>query len=100
MQFQTFVNGKGDLVYYIDAAAGFKPEEEPMIYEQYNHHGKLVWVRSSLKGEYKEFCLCYACKRFHPNEDDNCLIAEENYALDKKYSLVTPVFECPVFQED
>lgn len=64
---------------------------------KYQHHNELVSVMESLLGLHKEYCLCYLCDRFHPNEPTNCDIAEEVHDLDIKHSLVTPVWECPKF---
>ena len=69
-----------------------------LFFEQYNHHGDPVWVRSDLKGRHKEHCLCYQCCQFHPNDRDlNCPIAEHLFTLDRLHNLVTPVWECPDF---
>lgn len=68
-----------------------------MEYEQYEHHGILVTVRSDLKGRHREFCLCYQCGRFDPGKEDNCYKAQGLYELNKDHGLVTPVFECPDF---
>ena len=64
---------------------------------KYQHHGELVSVIESLIGLHKEYCLCYLCDRFRPNEPTNCDIAEEVHELDIKHNLVTPVWECPKF---
>jgi hypothetical protein len=67
--------------------------------EEYEHHGVLVKVRSSLKGQHRAFCLCYACEKFKPDTPDNCSIAQVIYAICVKESLVLPVWECPEFEE-
>lgn len=64
----------------------------------YTHHKNPVWVKSELLGKHKEYCLCYNCKKFKPEPRwKNCLIANEVYALDCRFGLVTPVWECPEF---
>lgn len=69
-------------------------------FEQYEHHGRKVWVRSSLKGKHRQHCLCYDCKKFSCGEpEQNCPIANLNYAVDIAHDLVTPVYECPEFVE-
>ena len=68
-------------------------------FEQYEHHGELVWVRSDLRGTHRQNCLCYSCALFQPGQPGNCEIAQELYQLDVKHGLVTPVYECPVFRE-
>ena len=68
-----------------------------MNYEQYEHHGRVVWVRSDLIGKHKDFCLCYSCERFSPGATYNCPIAEGNFQYCVKNDLVLPVWECPEF---
>lgn len=68
-------------------------------YEQYEHHGKLVWVNKDIRGTHRDYCLCFSCSLFHPNTPDNCKIAQELYELDVQHNLTTPVFECPIFNE-
>ena len=71
---------------------------EPFIVA-YTHHERTVYVRKNLKGKHKDFCLCELCQRFIPeSKNKNCKIANALYRLDKKYSLVTPVWECPEFK--
>ena len=66
----------------------------------YVHHGILVWVNKELKGKHKEYCLCYSCKHFMPEDrEKNCAIANLLYAVDVATGLVTPVWECPEFEE-
>jgi hypothetical protein len=67
--------------------------------ERYEHHGSLVHVVSEVKGRHREHCLCWACEKFTPHDrDTNCPIANALYALCVEHSLVTPVYECPVFE--
>ena len=70
-------------------------------FEQYKHHGAdLVRVRSDLKGEHQDFCLCYDCKRFHPGTQANCRISQAVFELCVEHNLVTPMWECPTFIQD
>lgn len=65
---------------------------------QYEHHGRNVWVEESLKGTHREYCLCWGCVKFDPDDRDlNCSIANLLFAVDVQCGLVTPVFECPEF---
>ena len=64
---------------------------------QYEHHGALVNVQATLQGRHKEFCLCYTCANFHPNTLDNCLIAQATYEHNVRYSITTPMWECPAY---
>lgn len=69
-------------------------------YEQYDHHGKLVWVNKALKGQHGAYCLCYKpCKLFKPeNPAQNCKIANAVYQNCVQFGIVTPMWECPAFQ--
>jgi len=68
-------------------------------YIQYKHHGKTVWVREDLMGKHREHCMCYKCEKFHPNEPNNCPIAQELYSFCVRHDMTTPVWECPEFEE-
>ena len=68
-------------------------------YVRYVHHGQRVWVRKDLRGKHRDVCLCLACAKFAPNEDGNCILAQTNYEFCVRTGLVTPVWECPVFEE-
>lgn len=68
-------------------------------YVEYEHHGVSVMVREDLKGRHREFCLCYSCKYFHPGEDDNCPTAHRVFRTCVNEGVVTPVWECPLFEE-
>lgn len=71
----------------------------PYFLEQYEHYGRKVWTRSDLKGTHRDRCLCYVpCRFFKPNQPDNCEIAQAVLAVDVKFGLTTPVFECPKFE--
>lgn len=66
---------------------------------KYEHHGKVVSVRSDLKGRHADFCLCYACRKFVPNSpSDNCPIAQATFANCVKFGIVTPMWECPEYE--
>ena len=70
------------------------------MFEKYVHHGNKVTVRVGDKGKHREHCLCWDCKHFNPdNRAENCPIANILYNLDKELGLVTPVWECPRFEE-
>lgn len=69
------------------------------MYEQYNHHGKEVWVKSDLKGKHREHCLCWTCNHFEPDiRVKNCKIAEVLFGVCIEYNIVTPVWECPGYE--
>lgn len=69
-------------------------------FEQYMHHNQEVWVRSSIKGKHREFCLCFSCDHYHMNNSrKNCEIANANFRNCVKYNTVQPIFECPKFEE-
>jgi hypothetical protein len=68
--------------------------------EKYNHHGIDVWVDPSLKGKHREHCLCWSCKKFTPDDRMlNCKIANLLFSICQLESLVTPVYECPIYEE-
>ena len=70
-----------------------------MEYEQYNHHGELVWVRQDLKGHHREYCLCHECTKLNTDDPQkNCPVAQMLFELDKKADITTPVWECPNFK--
>jgi hypothetical protein len=70
-------------------------------FEQYEHHGKLVWCQTRLKGKFrgpKGHCLCtWPCALFKPGQPDNCRKAQRNYEMCLEEDLVTPVYECVDF---
>jgi hypothetical protein len=68
--------------------------------ERYEHHGAIVAVRSDLKGRHWEHCLCARCARFgYGPVGAKCARAEELYAFCAHNDMVTPVWECPAFEE-
>jgi len=67
---------------------------------KYIHHGMLVAVDSNNIGKHRENCLCYSCRKFNPGDEDNCMIANVVYANCVVHGLVTPVWECPQFDEE
>ncbi|KKM05313.1 hypothetical protein LCGC14_1755400 [marine sediment metagenome] len=67
----------------------------------YKHHGLMVAVDEGLKGKHWEHCLCARCAWFVPNDDANsCPTANELFAFCVDNCMVTPVYECPYFQEE
>ena len=68
------------------------------IYTQYEHHGRLVWVRLDLKGTHRNLCLCFSCQKFTPEDrEKNCPISNDTFENCVKHGLTTPVTECPEF---
>lgn len=65
----------------------------------YLHHGNKVFVREDLKGKHRQYCLCYHCKHYSTDRKKNCLISNAIHANCVRYGLVTPVFECPEFEQ-
>lgn len=67
-------------------------------YIRYFHHGRRVVVREDLKEFHRDFCMCFDCGLFCPeNREANCLKANRLYKLCVSENMVTPVFECPDF---
>ena len=67
--------------------------------ERYEHHGITTIVVSEVKGMHRKHCLCYSCDRFDETGENNCPMAAAVYANCVDYNLVTPVYECPAFEE-
>jgi len=73
------------------------------MYKKYVHWEGYspVFVRSDLKGKHQEYCLCWNCLRFRPeNREENCHKANLLYAIDVAFGMTTPVWECPDFEEN
>lgn len=69
-------------------------------YGRYIHHGSMVWVREDLKGKHRDYCLCHSCKKFKPiDQEHHCKTADLLYRLCILADLVTPVWECPQFEQ-
>lgn len=74
---------------------GSKMKTEKYVYQ----YGQTVTVVSAVKGQHDAHCLCFAdCVHFHPNEKDNCHLAQTLYELHCAYGLVVPVYECPDYE--
>ena len=70
------------------------------IYINYEHHGNRVFARRDLVGKHRDYCLCWQCSEFFPDDlSKNCIIARELYSICVKLKLVTPVWECPNFSK-
>ena len=70
------------------------------LIEKYKHHDIDVFVDSRLKGKHRKHCLCYNCKKFIPDDVwKNCSIAAELFEVCIENGLVTPVYECPEFED-
>lgn len=68
------------------------------IYDHVHANGTktTVFVDSELRGKHREHGLCYNnCLDFKPGQPDNCEIAQSNYEQALKFGIVTPVYECP-----
>lgn len=68
-------------------------------YEQYDHHGALVWVRKDLKGKHWDPTMCLDCCRFFPHTEHNCILAERLFQVCQDWHIVIAVWECPQFDE-
>ena len=68
--------------------------------EKYKHHDEEVFVDSRLKGKHRDHCLCHKCKKFTPDDyATQCPIANELFGVCLNHGLVTPVYECPEFDD-
>jgi len=70
-----------------------------MGFVTYEHHGIEVSVNDFLKGKHREYCLCFSCIKFHPSDKENCPIAQATFENCVKFNTVTPMWECPEFNE-
>lgn len=67
---------------------------------RYEHHGAEVCVDEDLKGKHRSHCLCFRCAKFCPeNREKSCPRANLLYAYCVAFDMVTPVYECPEFEE-
>lgn len=66
----------------------------------YEHHGWSVAVDEEFQGLHRDHCLCYRCGKFClEDRESNCPIANALYRFLVLTGLVTPVWECPQFEE-
>lgn len=57
-------------------------------------------VREDLNNRQKEFCMCWDCSKFKPeDEDKGCPVIQSVLQLAGSHSIVLPVWECPLFIE-
>jgi hypothetical protein len=69
------------------------------MFVKYSHHGIDVWVNDELKGKHRDHCLCFSCELFHPNESNNCRIAQATFVNCVEFGTVTPMYECSNFKQ-
>jgi hypothetical protein len=69
-----------------------------MTVSRYVHHGAEVSVIDEVKGKHRDHCLCFTCAKFVPGLPTNCAISQALYENCIKFNLVTPVYECPVYE--
>lgn len=78
----------------------FNFEKGALDIVQYTHHETPVYVNSHWKGLHRDFCLCFSCSNFNPDDrEKNCPIANKLFSLCIEHGLTTPVFECPEFKQ-
>ena len=64
---------------------------------QYEHHGKMVFVKEDQLGMHREHCLCWGCGEFYPAAEDmdkNCSVARLLFNLCVVLNIVIPIWEC------
>lgn len=72
-----------------------------MAIVKYEHFKNVVSVKEELQGKHRDHCLCFAgCKHFKPGAPENCPIAQGLFEFDCMHGLVTPVWECPKFEQE
>jgi len=68
---------------------------------KYLHHDVMVNVNEELVGLHRDHCLCFqGCKFFKPVNAENCEIANAVFENCVKFSIVSPVWECPKYEQD
>jgi hypothetical protein len=65
----------------------------------YEHDGVVVATKAHLKNKHFDYTLCSSCKSFKPSSPDNCNIVKAVYKNCIAYNILTPIFECPNFEE-
>lgn len=79
-----------------------KIEQEEKVFMKYHHHGADVSVREDLKGTNRDLCMCYDCSKFILDPitgKSMCPIAYLVFQMCERMHLVTPVLECPEFEQ-
>jgi hypothetical protein len=67
---------------------------------KYEHHGQEVFVIQEQKGKHRQNCLCFlGCAKFKPRTAENCEIAQAVYENCVRFNIVTPMWECPAFEQ-
>ncbi|MFH0754539.1 MAG: hypothetical protein V2A70_08240 [Candidatus Omnitrophota bacterium] len=70
------------------------------MYKKVERNGTERWVREDLKDRQKEFCMCWDCHSFRPQDQDKgCPVIKAVLDLAAAKNVVLPVWECPMFQE-
>ncbi len=68
------------------------------MYESHERNGVQSWVRNDLKNRQKEYCMCWDCSLFKPDQaDKGCLKIKKVLDLAQENQQVLPVWECPDF---
>jgi len=68
-------------------------------FERYVHRGFHVAVRTDLRGQHRDYCLCESCTKMKPGTPDHCPLARAVEQNCQQFGLVTPVWQCPDFEE-
>ena len=70
----------------------------PAEYVSCSGNGQTVWARADLQGKQKEYCLCWACRKFKPESPDKgCPIICSVLSLAAENGVILPVWACSAF---
>jgi len=76
-------------------------KKSPVKISTFDHRGTIVKVIDQLRGLHREHSLCWQnCQYFLPGDgsEANCHIARSIQEIEKRCTVVLPVWECPKYE--
>ena len=96
---ETLLNEPGTVELFEDLAET-APQGGRTECEAYAANGRTVWGRADMQGKQKEYCICWACRKFKPEaEDKGCPIIRSVLGLAAETGTILPVWACPEFSK-
>ncbi len=96
---EALLDGSGTVELFEDLAET-TPQGGRTEYQAYAANGKTVWARADMKGKQKEYCICWACRKFEPEAvDKGCPIIRSVLGLAADTGTILPVWACPEFEK-